>query len=80
MNALRNPENLAQAFASMQIMRTSTSYVSWRVASIPRDIRDFAQTLERIEKLYEANNIKNKVIDGAESFKCDENGLSIEFR
>jgi hypothetical protein len=79
-NALQKPENLAQSFAEMQVLSQATNNISWRVASIPRDLRFFARTLESVVKLYEATEIKNKVVDGTEAFMLDGSGLEIEFR
>lgn len=66
----------------MQIMSQVTSNISWRVASLPRDLRNFIQTLEGIEKLYEASTVKNKIIDGTDGYSLSEGspGMSIEFR
>jgi hypothetical protein len=55
--------------------------MSWRSAQIPNDLRYFTEKLDEIEKLYEASNIQNKMLDGTEPFSSsDVKGLLIEFR
>lgn len=65
----------------MELLNQATSGFSWRLHSLPDDVRTFVETLEKIERLYEGYNIQNKIIDGTESFSiCGVQGVTIEFR
>jgi hypothetical protein len=80
-SAIRDPINMAETFASMQILASATSNMSWRVAQIPTDVRFFVKTLDNIQKYYEATKIRNKMVDGTEPFSMtDVQGFEIEFR
>ncbi|KAI9446635.1 HlyB/MsbA family ABC transporter [Lactarius indigo] len=84
LQVVQKPSSIPVSLASLHLLQQSTSTFMMRIHEILRDVESISSRLSSLRKLYEAENIANKVTDGTIIFPenaqsiCD--GISLEFR
>jgi hypothetical protein len=72
------------SLASLNLIQKTSASFSSGLLSFLDQTGSIAEQLESVRKLYEIENIPNRVVDGRESFPENQqtlnNGISVEFR
>jgi len=84
LQVVQKPSSIPVSLASLHLLQQSSSTFVARIHDILRDMESISSRLSDLRKLYEAENIPNKIVDG--TIPCPENaqsiddGISLEFR
>jgi hypothetical protein len=84
LQAVQKPTSIPVSLASLHLLQQSLSTFVMRIQDIMEDMGGISAGLSSLRKLYEAENIANKVVDGTipfpENAQSIDNGISLEFR
>ena len=84
LQAVRKPTSIPVSLASLHLLQQSLSTFVMRINDILRNAGSISDRLSSLRKLYEAENIPNKVVDGTipfpENAQSIGDGISLEFR
>ncbi|KAF8264168.1 P-loop containing nucleoside triphosphate hydrolase protein [Lactarius quietus] len=84
LQAVQKPASLPVSIASFHLLKQSLSTFARRIKSISQIMGGISARLSSLRKLYEAENISNKVVDGTTPFPENAqsigDGISLEFR
>jgi hypothetical protein len=84
LRAVQYPTSIPLSLASLHLIRENAQSFSSSVFALLDETGNMAEQLASVRKLYEIENIPNKVIDGREPFPENQqtlnNGISVEFR
>ncbi|KAH9054295.1 HlyB/MsbA family ABC transporter [Lactarius vividus] len=84
LQAIKKPTSMPVSLASLQLLQQSSSTFMMRINDIFRKTGSISDRLASLRKLYEAENIPNKIVDGTISFPENAqpigDGISLEFR
>ena len=81
---VKKPASIPVSLASLHLLQQSISTFAMRMHQISEDVGSISTRLSNLRKLYEAENIPNKVEDGITPFPENAqsigDGISLEFR
>jgi hypothetical protein len=81
---VKKPASIPVSLASLHMLQQSISTFAMRMHYISEDVGSISTRLSDLRKLYEAENIPNKVVDGMipfpENAQSIGDGISLEFR
>ena len=81
---VKKPASIPVSLASLHLLQQSISTFAMRMHEISEDVGSISTRLSKLRKLYEAENIPNKVEDGITPFPENAqsigDGISLEFR
>ena len=81
---VKKPASIPVSLASLHLLQQSISTFAMRMHQISEDVGSISTRLSNLRKLYEAENISNKVEDGITPFPENAqsigDGISLEFR
>lgn len=84
LRAVQYPASIPLSLAAMHLIRENAFSFSQSVFTLLDETGDVAEQLANVRKLYEIDNIPNKVVDGCvpypENQQTINNGISVEFR
>ena len=84
LRAVQYPTSIPLSLASLHLIRENAQSFSSSVFTLLDETGNMAEQLASVRKLYEIENIPNKVVDGPEPFPEDQqtldHGISVEFR
>lgn len=84
LRAVRKPSSIPISLASLHLMQESSSTFVRRINGLLRNMGGISTQLSDLRKLYEAENIANKIADGTvpfpENAQSISDGISLEFR
>lgn len=84
LRAVRHPASIPLSLAALHLIRENAHSFAQTVFTLLDETRDMAEQLASVRKLYEIENIPNKVADGhvpyPENHQTLSSGISIEFR
>jgi hypothetical protein len=84
LRAVRYPATIPLSLAAMHLIRENAHSFAQSVFTFLDETRDVAEQLASVRKLYEIENIPNKVVDGhvpyPENHQTLNSGISVEFR
>ena len=84
LQAVRKPTSLPVSLASLNLLEQSLSSFVYRIHDILQNMGSISDRLSSLRKLYESENIPNKVVDGTAPFPENAqsigDGISLEFR
>ena len=84
LQVVQKPTSIPVSLASLHLLQGSLSTFAQRITFIMQDAGNISVQLSDLRKLYDAENIPNKVVDGTTPFPenaqsiCD--GISLEFK
>jgi hypothetical protein len=84
LQVVQKPTSIPVSLASLHLLQGSLSTFAQRINLILQDAGSISVQLSDLRKLYDAENIANKVVDGTTPFPenaqsiCD--GISLEFK
>ena len=84
LQVVKKPASIPVSLASLHLLQQSISTFARRMQGISQEVGSVSTYLSKLRKLYDAENIPNKVKDGMTPFPenaqsiCD--GISLEFR
>ncbi|KAI9437634.1 HlyB/MsbA family ABC transporter [Lactarius indigo] len=82
--AVKKPTSMPVSLASLHLLQQSSSTFVMRINDIFRKMGSISDRLASLRKLYEAENIPNKIVDGTirfpENAQSISDGISLEFR
>ena len=82
--AVQRPASIPVSLASFNLLQQSLYSFVLRIDAILRNAGSISERLSSLRKLYEAENIPNKVVDGTipfpENAQSIGDGISLEFR
>ena len=84
LQVVKKPASIPVSLASLHLLQQSISTFARRMQGISQEVGSVSTYLSKLRKLYDAENIPNKVKDGITPFPenaqsiCD--GISLEFR
>ncbi|KAH8996474.1 P-loop containing nucleoside triphosphate hydrolase protein [Lactarius hatsudake] len=82
--AVRKPTSMPVSLASLHLLQQSSGTLVKRINDIFRRMWSISDRLASLRKLYEAENIPNKIVDGTipfpENAQSISDGISLEFR
>jgi hypothetical protein len=84
LRAVQYPTSIPLSLASLHLIRENAQSFSSSIFALLDETSNMAEQLASVRKLYEIENIPNKVVDGREPFPENQqtlnNGISVEFR
>jgi hypothetical protein len=84
LRAVQYPTSIPLSLASLHLIRENAQSFSSSVFHLLDETGNMAEQLSSVRKLYEIENIPNKIVDGREPFPENQqtlnNGISVEFR
>ncbi|KAI9437631.1 HlyB/MsbA family ABC transporter [Lactarius indigo] len=84
LQAVKKPMSIPVSLASLHLLQQSSSTFVMRIRDIFQRMGSISDQLASLRKLYEAENIPNKVVDGTipfpENAQSIGDGISLEFR
>ncbi|KAI9452208.1 P-loop containing nucleoside triphosphate hydrolase protein, partial [Lactarius psammicola] len=84
LQAVKKPMSIPVSLASFHLLQQSSSAFMMRINEIFQKMGSISDRLSSLRKLYEAENIANKVVDGTvpfpENAQSIGDGISLEFR
>lgn len=84
LRAVQYPTSIPVSLASLHLIRENAHSFSQAVFSLLDETSSMAEQLASVRKLYEIENIRNKVADGREPYPENQqtlsSGIAIEFR
>jgi ABC-type multidrug transport system fused ATPase/permease subunit len=84
LQVVRKPASIPVSLASLHLLQQSISTFAMRMHMISENLGSISTRLSALRKLYEAENIQNKVVDGITPFPENAqsigDGISLEFR
>ena len=84
LQVVKKPASIPVSLASLHLLQQSISTFTWRMHDISENVGSIASRLSDLRRLYEAENIPNKVVDGMTPFpenaQSISDGISLEFR
>lgn len=84
LRAVQYPTSIPLSLASLNLIRDNANAFSNAVFTLMDETGSIAEQLANVRKLYEIENIPNKVVDGQEPFPENRQtlgkGISVEFR
>lgn len=84
LRAIRYPASFPVSLASLHLIQSAVQNFSYTLLNLYHQFGSVSERLESIQKLYEIKNIRNKVVDGTESYPEDaqktQAGICVEFR
>jgi hypothetical protein len=84
LQVVRKPASIPVSLASLHLLQQSISTFAMRMHQISANVGSISTRLSDLRKLYEAENIPNKVVDGTTPFPENAqsigDGISLEFR
>ncbi|KAH9069743.1 HlyB/MsbA family ABC transporter [Lactarius deliciosus] len=82
--AVKKPTSMPVSLASLHLLQQSSGTFVMRINDIFRKMGSISDRLASLRKLYEAENIPNKIVDGTipfpENAQSISDGISLEFR
>lgn len=84
LRAVQKPMTIPLSLASLTLINQTSNSFSATLFSLFGESFSLAEQFSNVRKLYEIENVQNKVVDGAESFPENQqalkSGISVEFR
>jgi hypothetical protein len=84
LRAVQYPTSIPLSLASLNLIRDNANAFSNAVFTLMDETGSIAEQLANVRKLYEIENIPNKVVDGREPFPENQQtldkGISVEFK
>lgn len=84
LRAVQKPMTIPLSLASLTLINQTSNSFSATLFSLFGESFSLAEQFSNVRKLYEIENVQNKVVDGAESFPENQQalkgGISVEFR
>ncbi|KAG1725553.1 P-loop containing nucleoside triphosphate hydrolase protein [Suillus paluster] len=84
LRAVQKPMTIPLSLASLTLINQTSNSFSSTLFSLFGESFSLAEQFANVRKLYEIDNVKNKVVDGAEPFPENQQslrtGISVEFR
>ena len=84
LQAVQKPSSIPVSLASLHLLRQSLGTFARRITDISYNVGNIYTRLSSLRKLYEAEKIPNKVVDGTipfpENAQSIGDGISLEFR
>jgi len=84
LRAVQYPASIPLSLASLQLIRENSSSFTSSILGLLDQTGYMAEQLASVRRLYEIENISNKVVDGREPYPENQqklsDGISVEFR